>query len=224
MVANIWVAAADNQVDVVAQHLDLGNFSPNSSDPNGYTAIHAAASYGHVELLRLLVQRGGDINVQDNEGDTPLHHTEDTATAKVMVEELAADFKIKNSDGLTAAQYIEEEGEFPELARYLRGLVHDAPERQDSAGVSGSVSQDSNFISSLPSPGTVDGHEIRYTMEADAPELTPEEQAERKKKIEAILSCENPEEALRELVRTAVHEGMAQYRDDDEGESKRQKQ
>lgn len=215
MVANIWVAAADNQIDVVKLHLDLGNFNADSRDPNGYTAIHAAASYGHIELLRLLIERGGDVNIQDNEGDTPLHHTEDLETAKVMVEELAADYKIKNEDGLTAGQYIDEEGEFPELATYLRLLLHYSPETQNA---------NDGFIASLPSPGNIDGHEIRYTMESDAPSLTPEEEEERRKKLEAIVNSDDPHEALRDLVRNAVREGMSQYKTDEDAEAKRQKQ
>lgn len=206
MVANIWVAAADNQADVVKAHLDSGNFTPDSKDPNGYTAIHAAASYGHIDLLKLLIQSGGNINIQDNEGDTPLHHVEDLKTATVMVEELGADYKKKNSEGQTAAEYIEEDGDFPELAQYLRSLVHDQPH--------GSV------LADLPSPGNVDGHQIRYTMTEDHEDMSDE----RRKQLEEIANSENPEEALRELVTAAVREGLANYKtENDEPEAKRSK-
>lgn len=209
MVSNIWVAAADNQVKIVESYLDSGDFTPNSKDPNGYTPIHAAASYGHIGLLKLLIQRGGDINVQDNEGDAPLHHVEDIKTAKLMVEELKADWKIKNNEGQIPAEYIEEDDEFPELAQYLRSLSHDQPQ---ATSVSGDDS-----LSSLPAPGNIDGHQIRYTMENEAPsENDGLDDEERRKKIELILSSENPEEALRDLVRSAVHEGMSKYKSEQE--------
>ena len=112
MVSNIWIAAADNQRQIVEQYINSNEYTPNSKDPNGYTVIHAAASYGHLNLLQYLIEKGGDINIQDNEGDTPLHHVEDLKTAKYIVEKLGASYKIKNNDGLTAQQYIEEEDEF----------------------------------------------------------------------------------------------------------------
>ncbi|KAK6454385.1 ankyrin repeat-containing domain protein [Scheffersomyces xylosifermentans] len=212
MVSNIWVAAADNQKTLVESYINSGEFTPNSKDPNGYTPIHAAASYGHIGLLKYLInEKNGDINIQDSEGDTPLHHVEDLKAAKFLVEELHADYKIKNNDGLTAAQYIEEDDEYPEVVDYLKSLAHDKPERtlEDQ--------QAQEFIKSLPAPGTIDGHEIRYTMENDPTDgneepLTEAELEERRKKIEAILNSENPEEALRELVKNAVHDGMSQFR------------
>lgn len=203
MVANIWVAAADNQVDVIKSYLDSGKFTPNSKDPNGYTPIHAAASYGHIELLKLLIQNGGNINIQDNEGDTPLHHVEELATATIMVEELGADYKLKNAEGQTAGEYIEEDGDFPELAQYLRSLMHDQPQ---------------SVLAELPSPGNVEGHHIRYSMEEDNEDMSEE----RRKQLEEIANSENPEEALRKLVTSAVREGLANYKtESDEPEAKR---
>lgn len=199
MVANIWVAAADNQVDIVQSHLDLGNFTPNSKDPNGYTPIHAAASYGHINLLKLLIQNGGDINIQDNEGDTPLHHVEDLATATIMVEELKADYKLKNSEGQTPAEYIEEDGELPELAQYLRSLAHDQP-------------QSASVLDALPVPGEIDGHQIRYTMEENQGEFS----SQRRQQLEEIMKTENPDEALREFVTSAITEGLANYKGESE--------
>lgn len=199
MVANIWVAAADNQVDIVQSHLDLGKFTPNSKDPNGYTPIHAAASYGHINLLKLLIQNGGDINIQDNEGDSPLHHVEDLATATIMVEELKADYKLKNSEGQTPAEYIEEDGELPELAQYLRSLAHDQP-------------QSASVLDSVPVPGEIDGHQIRYTMEENQGEFS----SERRQQLEEIMKTENPDEALREFVTSAITEGLANYQGESE--------
>ncbi|KAK6199907.1 ankyrin repeat-containing domain protein [Scheffersomyces amazonensis] len=220
MVSNIWVAAADNQRKIVESYIESGNFTPNAKDPNGYTPIHAAASYGHINLLQYLIEKGGDINIQDNEGDTPLHHVEDIKTAKFLVEELKANYKLKNDDGLTAAQYIEEDDEFPEVAQYLISLGHEKPDEEDS--------EPSSMLESLPAPGNIDGHQIRYTMENDPNEadLSPEELEERRKKIEAILASENPEEALRDLVKNAVHEGLSQFKDGqdhEEGQSSKRR-
>ncbi|KAM9902137.1 hypothetical protein OXX80_003134 [Metschnikowia pulcherrima] len=207
MVSNIWVAAADNQVEIVKKYLTSNEFSANAKDPNGYTPIHAAASYGHLDLLKMLVSNGGDINIQDNEGDTPLHHAEDVVTAKFIVEELKADFKITNEEGQTAADYIEEEGEYPELAQYLRSLSHDKPETTNGSALEG-----------LPIPGSVDGHAIRYSMEEDVGDIDPES----RRKLEEIANSENPEEALRELVTSAVRKGLSQYENNaDEGGNKR---
>jgi hypothetical protein len=40
----------------------------------------------------------------DEEGDTPLHSVEDVLSAKYIVEELKADYKIKNRDGQTVSE------------------------------------------------------------------------------------------------------------------------
>lgn len=36
----------------------------NAQDEHGYSCMHAAASYGHVELLQYLVQSGGNVNIR----------------------------------------------------------------------------------------------------------------------------------------------------------------
>lgn len=102
---NIWVAASDNEIDVVKSYITSGKHTANDKDANGYTPVHAAASYGHLELLTYLVKEaGGDINIVDEEGDTPLHSVEDLATAKYIVEELKGDYKIKNKEGQTVSR------------------------------------------------------------------------------------------------------------------------
>lgn len=68
--ANIWVAASDGNLGRVAELLASG-LSPNVKDENSYTPMHAAASYGHLAMLDILIAHGGDINLTDDDGDTP---------------------------------------------------------------------------------------------------------------------------------------------------------
>jgi len=43
-------------------------------DPlNGNLAMHIAAQNGHYELVKFLLEQGGDINAQNKKGQTPLH-------------------------------------------------------------------------------------------------------------------------------------------------------
>ncbi|WBW74853.1 ankyrin repeat protein [Schizosaccharomyces osmophilus] len=115
---NIWIAASDGNAEIVLKHLQNG-VSPNQPDENGYTAMHAAASYGHRDLLEILVEHGGDANVNDQDGETPLFVCEKIEVAQDLIEKYKADACAKNNDGLIAAQVVEENGEFPELASYL---------------------------------------------------------------------------------------------------------
>jgi len=118
---NIWIAASDNDIPAVAHFLSENATSVNARDENGYTPIHAAASYNHISLLKSLIQtHRGDPNITDHDGDTPLFVVETVEAACCLVEELNADPKHRNSAGLTAADVIEEDGQFPLVAAYLR--------------------------------------------------------------------------------------------------------
>ena len=48
------------------------NLDVNIRGVGGYTAMHAAAENGHLEVLRLLVSRGGTVDARTDEGQTPL--------------------------------------------------------------------------------------------------------------------------------------------------------
>lgn len=85
------------------QHLiETENLSPNIPDPNSYTPMHAAASYAHTNLLEYLISKGGDINLRDDDGDTPLYVVESVEMARWMIER-GADWGVVNEEGLSVS-------------------------------------------------------------------------------------------------------------------------
>lgn len=216
---NIWVATADNQIDLVKKLIESGKFTPNSADPNGFTPIHAAASYGHLELLRYLLENGGNVNIQDSDGDTPLHHTESLETAKILIQEYKADYRLKNKDGLNVKEYFIEEDEYPELISYFELL-----EKTGNVGANGDDLTNGPSSMSLPN-----GQEIRAFLGGSDEEETPEI-LERRKQVESIftnteLSEAERDEKLREFVMGVVSENIGTLRDagDDSDDHKRKR-
>ncbi|MBW0470281.1 hypothetical protein O181_009996 [Austropuccinia psidii MF-1] len=116
---NIWVASSDGDLERVKKLIEAG-VPPNIADDNSYTPMHAAASWGRQDVLRYLNSQGGNINITDEDGDTPLFSVEDLETAKLVIE-LGGDPLHANDEGLTADECLGEE--YPEISNYLRGLI-----------------------------------------------------------------------------------------------------
>lgn len=74
--------------------------SPSVQDENTYTPLHAAASWGHIDILRYLVGKGGDINIRDGDDETPLFVVESAEMARVVIE-LGGDATLRNAEGVT---------------------------------------------------------------------------------------------------------------------------
>lgn len=118
--SHYWTAAADGNLSVIKQAVESG-VSPNAKDENGYSAISAAVSYRHEELLDYLMSAGGDVNIRDSDGDTPLFACETIAMARLLVEKYGANVDLRNDRGLTAGEAIREEGEYLNVAAFLDG-------------------------------------------------------------------------------------------------------
>lgn len=117
---NPFILAADND----AKLLPLLHSTPtlaSSQDAHGYSILHAAASYNHLDLLRQVVSEFHvDPNIKDEDGETPLFVVETIQAAQVLVEELGTDITIKNSEDLTAEQKIRAEGDYMAVANFLQ--------------------------------------------------------------------------------------------------------
>lgn len=120
MAPNIFILAADNS----PQLLDILRSNPSlasAQDNHGYSLVHAAASYNHLNLLRILVHEFHvDPNIKDEDGETPLFVIESVELAQCLLEELGADPAVKNDEGMTAEERIRAEGDYPTIAEFLR--------------------------------------------------------------------------------------------------------
>jgi hypothetical protein len=108
-----WTAASDGNLELLQESLVKLNLQPLAVvDENGYTLLHAAAAYNQIHILEWLLttcNESVDPNVQDSDGDTPLHHVENIEAAKFLIDRLMADPNILNKDSLTPLQVRQEE-------------------------------------------------------------------------------------------------------------------
>jgi len=101
----------DNVEEMLAQGARI-----DMRDAAGKTALHFAAAYGHLAVMRVLLDNGADIDDQTYDAKlTPLHmaaHHRKAAAAKLLVEK-GADVSLRDNEKRTA------EDIFPEIARFI---------------------------------------------------------------------------------------------------------
>lgn len=124
---NIFLAASDNDISSVLQFLNSG-VDVNQLDTNGYSTLHAASSYNHFELLDTLLSHGGNVNLPDHDGDTPIFVAETREMCAALIK-FGADLNHRNHVGLTVLEHVREADEFPDLVAYLQS-ISDNPSKQ----------------------------------------------------------------------------------------------
>ncbi|XP_029418036.1 protein phosphatase 1 regulatory subunit 12B isoform X2 [Nannospalax galili] len=85
------------------QWLNSGKIEDARQPRSGATALHVAAAKGYSEVLRLLIQAGYELNVQDHDGWTPLHaaaHWGVKEACSILAEALC-DMDMRNKLGQT---------------------------------------------------------------------------------------------------------------------------
>lgn len=191
-----FLLAAENSpalLPLLRSNLSLAS----KQDEHGYSLLHAAASYNHIDLLRSLVNEFQvNINLKDEDGETCLFVAETLPIARCLIEELHIDAEVRNDEGMTAMEKIAQEGDFPELAAYLQtvsgGLMDGDSVTREVVGGS------SNRPLPLPSNVTVDiGTMPDQILDGEAQEPDPEF----KRRIEELAAKDNfhDEEGQREL-------------------------
>ncbi|OCF54146.1 hypothetical protein L486_08342 [Kwoniella mangroviensis CBS 10435] len=190
---NLWVAASDGDLERVQYLIENEGFTPNDKDANSYTPMHAAASYAHLELLNYLLSKGGNINIPDDDGETPLFVVETLEAARFLVEN-GAEVGWKNEDGLTAIDQLQED--HPEIASYL---LTQLPADQQPAVAA--VGGDQEVIG--------ESGISQLALENFTSEQSDQLMQEAQRIMEQCAETgEDPDEKLRELVEGIVKSGL----------------
>jgi len=122
---NIWVACTDGNMNKVVAFLASG-VDINAQDEYGFSPIHAAASYGHDDLIEYLISNGANVNLRDADGDTPLLVCENKTTFELL-ERNGADINLKNNEDAGLAEkavgFAEEGNEDMVTFLFNRGFI-----------------------------------------------------------------------------------------------------
>jgi hypothetical protein len=91
--------ARNGEVAEVSQYLEKKDII-HTRNEDGLTALHLACQYGHLEIVRMLLQHGADVNSRDIDNWTPLHFAALENNTAIVQELLAYH---ANLDGKDAA-------------------------------------------------------------------------------------------------------------------------
>ena len=102
----LWTASRHGRTDEVRQLLAGKVDVEEKGGASECTALHAAASHDHEEVIILLLEHGADASASDNKGDAPMHAAASRAffghTAVLLrLSEHGADPSVKNNEGFT---------------------------------------------------------------------------------------------------------------------------
>ena len=209
----------DNPQAVLAslsQHPSLAD----KQDAAGYSLLHAAISYSKLDLARSLVHTFHiDPDIVDHDEETCLYGAEDVESARCAVEELGTSIAWLNcEERKTAEDKIEEDGEFPEVAAYLRKTREEnSREHQTSSGQGqsnhGEATKRTNSTPAgngvHPPPPLPEGVKIDVMTVEEGTEGAGEPDPEFKRRIEELAAREDfqgedGQRELRSLVTDAV--------------------
>ena len=201
MAPNTFILAADNS----PQLLPILRANPSLAsvqDGHGYSLVHAAASYSHLDLLRALVHEFHvDPNIKDEDGETALFVVESVETAQCLLEELGADIAVKNVESMTAEEKIRADGDYPTVADFLR------ESRFIGAPAVGGTHSTENGFHPQPLPPNVKIH--LGTMEDSQAIEGTEADPEFRRRIEDLAARDNfqgeeGQKQLRDLITDAI--------------------
>jgi ankyrin repeat protein len=106
----LWKSVLHKYIKGVNDALERGaNVNVRDEVKWGWTVLMTAASIGNLEIVKLLVEHGADVNLKNVKGNTALilaAQNDNFNIVKYLVEK-GADVKIKNEYGKTALYSIE---------------------------------------------------------------------------------------------------------------------
>ncbi|XP_051964376.1 KN motif and ankyrin repeat domain-containing protein 3-like [Xyrauchen texanus] len=104
MLAALSAVKKEDDMAVVQKLFRLGNVNAKASQA-GQTALMLAVSHGRQEMVRALLDRGANVNIQDDEGSTALMCASEHGRAEIvslLLEQPGCDITVVDNDGSNA--------------------------------------------------------------------------------------------------------------------------
>ncbi|XP_059507891.1 protein phosphatase 1 regulatory subunit 12A-like isoform X2 [Stegostoma tigrinum] len=195
------------------QWLNRGKIEDIRHPKTGASALHVAAAKGYLEVIKLLIQAGFDVNSLDNDGWTPLHaasHWGKEEVCKLLVENLC-NMQAINKVGQTAFD-VADENLLEMLEELQKKQAVMKLEKEKQAKMEASLIELSNASQQLPSrtrsKDKISMHEKeRKTLESVMLEHVNDEE-DRKKLNGSSSEEEMPYEAKSETEKTKARLNM----------------
>lgn len=201
----------DTVLSLLRNHPQLAS----KQDAHGYSLVHAATSWDQLDLLKALIQEFNvDSNIKDEFGETCLFNAESVDFVKELLN-LGVKIDTVNNEGQTAADYLDDEDEAPQVAAYLRQAMAEqmAGNALGSAGQpdtsSDAVARNDMLTNGTPPPPPLpNGVQVNIgTMQAN--EIGDEPDPEFRRRIEELAARqdfegEDGQRELRSLVEDAL--------------------
>ena len=114
----LHLAARENRIEEAkkmmkeANNLNIVSELVNKVDNNGWTPLFWASTNGHLQMAKLLITNGAEVDKAGNNGGTPLILASALGRLEVvnLLIEHQADVHLKNDYGKTALYYARREG------------------------------------------------------------------------------------------------------------------
>lgn len=89
----------------------------NRKDKDANTAMHYAAASGNAECVKYLISKGGEVNIRNNKGETPLMKAANIDVMKVLLDN-NANINVRDSNGNTLIHNTNNHDMFLELIKH----------------------------------------------------------------------------------------------------------
>jgi len=105
---NIWISSKKGDIESIKQHIAFGTDLNSKGSSRDETALIIAACQGHYEVVKLLVNEGADLNIQNDEGVTAQFCAVFFGQLEIVqiLSDAGADPNIINSLDLTAMDLV----------------------------------------------------------------------------------------------------------------------
>jgi ankyrin repeat protein len=105
---DIHMAVMSGNLEVVKQHIEAGTDLDKKDAMSGSTPLITAASFGKTDIAKVLIDRGADLSIKNNDGSNALHVAAFFCRIEIvqLLIDANADKNARNNYGATARETV----------------------------------------------------------------------------------------------------------------------